>query len=198
MKIIMLVLFTTLCFPLTSGCVTGESNDAPLSQRTAQLLDERIDAAERIYLFAHYEMYNDETEPLWVCEEDYSYKPNRTTMELTGCGNEPFDCEVDALSRLREDLIAGREVVASMIRRCGESWSIDYYFVHPDGQGEYFYELGTDMAGSDCGSYCGWHRCTVENDMYHIDQNDMVHLFPCDDRWSRMLPENNLTCEEQQ
>lgn len=32
------------------------------------------------------------------------------------------------------------------------------YFVTTDGTADHFWQELTDVAGSDCGSYCGWHR----------------------------------------
>ncbi len=42
-----------------------------------------------------------------------------------------------------------------------------YYAVQPDGSGTFYSDKRTDVASSDCGSYCGWHRESFSsNDLF--------------------------------
>ncbi len=51
-----------------------------------------------------------------------------------------------------------------------------YYFIEADGSGEYYHEKRTDIAGSDCGDYCGWHRESFSSG--ELFDGSALHLSP--------------------
>jgi hypothetical protein len=52
-----------------------------------------------------------------------------------------------------------------------------YWFIEADGSGAFFHEARTDIAGSDCGSWCGWHREDYGSGELRDDAGDL-HLAP--------------------
>jgi len=78
--------------------------------------------------------------------------------QVSACASEKRVC-ADAHELLLADLQSGTSAVLE--------WEAPdtvvgvrtyYYFVEADGRGDYYFEKRTDIADSDCDSYCGWHR----------------------------------------
>lgn len=75
---------------------------------------------------------------------------------LNPCGQSRRVCSVAALG---DAVAAHRPLVVEHETNQTEAGAFrSYYFVRSDGSGTKFYEEKTDVADSDCGSYCGWHR----------------------------------------
>jgi len=78
---------------------------------------------------------------------------------LGDCALANRDCSPQALQHAAVALLASGSIALEWEHPVAVAPdSDDDWFVHSDGSGAQYYELSSDVAGDDCGSYCGWHE----------------------------------------